>query len=108
MGQPPEKFNIEYGLIIALIVLLTAIIPFIIASICVRRAKGSAQFLSALFVPVLVSAVGYALFFYIFVAPNAPGVTALQVVPRSAIPGFAISAIFFISYFITRSRSNKG
>ena len=107
MGQPPPSFNVKYGLVVGLIVVLTAIIPFLCTWVLVRRIKGSAQFLSAVLLPTLVSAIGYALFFYVFIAPSAPGVTAMQVIPRSAVPGFAISAIFFISHFLTRTRSQE-
>jgi hypothetical protein len=105
MGQPPPSFNIEYGLTVALIVLLTAVIPFFNTWIFLRHTQGRLRFLLAAIVPILVSAIGYALFFYVFIAPSAPGVTVMQVVPRSAIPGFAISLIFFASYFISTSRS---
>jgi len=102
MASPPDTFNFTYAKIVAVIVLFTAIIPFIISYFSLKLLKGAWSYVFALILPVFCSALGYATFFYLFIAPNSSQVELMQVVPRSLIPGLAISLILIVTALLTR------
>jgi len=102
MGAAPETFNLAYAQTIAIIVLLTAVIPFIISSFLVKIVKGAGGYILALLLPTVCSALGYAAFFYKFIAPFSSEVELMQVVPRSLIPGLAISLILIVTALLKR------
>jgi hypothetical protein len=102
MGAAPEAFNIAYAKTVAIIVLLTAILPFIISYFSIKAVKGAGSYILALLLPTICSALGYAVFFYQFIAPFTSEVELMQVVPRSLIPGLAISLILIATALLKR------
>ena len=102
MGAAPETFSLAYAKTVAIIVLLTAIIPFIISYFLLKIVKGSGGYILALLVPTICSALGYAAFFYKFIAPFTSEVALMQVVPRSLIPGLGISLILIVTALLKR------
>lgn len=98
----PPSFQQAYAINVAILVTLTALLPYIIARILVARIKGSAQLVSALIAPLVLCAVGFTIFFFVFIQPNFAQATLGPVVQRSITPGLAIGGILVLSLLLKR------
>ena len=90
MGQP------QYILTTGLVILMTAVIPFFTTYFLASQSKPPARYLLAAFMPLILSTLGLAIYFYLYIAPNAPGIPVTQVLPRAIIPGLVMSAILLL------------
>lgn len=45
---------------------------------------------------LILCALGLAVYFYLFIAPNAPGMSVMQVLPRAIIPGLVMGALLLL------------
>lgn len=102
---PQNGFNSGYAISVAIIVALTALMPYIITRIKMRFTSGALRVVTVLIAPVVVSAIGFALYFYGYIAPNFPGVSIAAVLPRSIFPGVVISGILLLSLAINRAKA---
>ena len=96
MGEP------MYMATTALVVILTAVIPFFIARHLLAKASPPKSYVLAAFVPLALSAIGLAIYFYMFIAPTAPGMAVTQVLPRAIAPGLVMSAILLIPILMSK------
>lgn len=94
---PQTSFNPDYTINVAIIVAFTAVLPWFITRIKMRFTSGLMQMLAILLAPVAISAIGFAVYYYVFIAPNFPDVPITAVLPRSLFPGMTISAILLLS-----------
>jgi hypothetical protein len=91
-----------YILTTALVVLMTAIIPFYVTYFLAKAASSPSCYLIASLMPLVLSGIGLAIYFYIFIAPNAPGMGVAQVLPRALLPGLVMGAISLFSMSIQK------
>lgn len=91
-GQPA---SLAYLLQVAILVTLTAVLPYVFARLLARIA-GGARTAVQLLAPSLFACLGYATFFVVFIAPYAPDVPALAVIPRGLLPGAIITALLLL------------
>lgn len=94
-------YSHAYAFQVAIIVTLTAIIPFYLASrLGSVVPKGKIAIL--LIAPTMLSVGGYAAFFLVFIAPNFPDVPMAGVVSRGVIPGALMSALLVFPVVLER------
>lgn len=96
-----QGYSHAYAIQVSIIVLATAILPYY-ATLWMQRVARRGWLPVTLFLPSLLAMSGYAAFFYIFIAPNYPDITASAVIPRGLMPGLAISAIMVLPVLIRR------
>jgi hypothetical protein len=97
-----DAWNTEYAIQVAILVIMTAIAPFYLVKFAVGRMEGSSKLLSTLILPSVLCAIGYGVFWYTRVRPSFPDVTLMQVLPRSLLPGIAISVLLLIPRFMRK------
>lgn len=86
----------QYIITTAVVIFLTAIIPFFVSYFVGRNLRSTPRYLVLGLLPLLLCAIGLATYFFLFIAPNAPGVSIMQVLPRAIIPGIVMSVILLI------------
>jgi hypothetical protein len=91
-----DTWNAEYALQVAILVVVTAIIPYYVARWITLKQVEIKRLVIELMLPVILCAIGYTLFYYTRVKPNFPDVTLEQVMPRSLFPGISISLILLM------------
>ena len=91
-----------YILTTGLLVFITAIIPFYVAFFLANKATPPSRYLLASLMPLVLSSIGLAIYFYLFIAPNAPGMAVTQVLPRALLPGLVMGAILLFAMFIQK------
>lgn len=91
----------NYAIQVAIIVVLTALIPFYVTS---RLGHLLVRIRVAIFavLPVGLAMAGYATFYFVFIAPNFPEVAAADVIVRGITPGIVISAILLVPVITSR------
>lgn len=82
-----------YMISTAILVILTAIVPYFLTRVLTTKVAQPRKKWVLSFSPLVLSALGLALYFYLFIAPNAPGMSVLQILPRSILPGVVISLL---------------
>lgn len=95
-AMPSLMGSSEYILTTVLVILLTAIIPYFATYILTRKGGSLDQYLLAGLLPLPLCAGGLAAYFYLFIAPNAPGMSVMDVLPRSLVPGLVMGAILLV------------
>ena len=103
-----QSWNTGYAIQVAIIALLTAVIPYYATRFVVVRQSPGVATSSLIFMPTVLAVIGYGIFYVVFVRPNFPDVTAAQVMPRGVLPGVCISAIQGAVFFWSRSRTETG
>ena len=96
MGQP------TYIKSTIILVILTAILPYFIALFVRGKMAGTSKLIASLVLPLILCLVGLATYFYVFIAPNAPGMSVTQVLPRAIIPGLVMGLILAQPLFMHR------
>ena len=96
MGQP------AYIKSTAILVVLTAILPYFLSHFVSRKVTGNRQLMTAAILPLILCTAGLACFFYVFIAPNVPGMSVTQVLPRAIVPGLVMGAILALPSFMHR------
>jgi hypothetical protein len=92
-GQQP--FSVAYALQVLILVALTAVLPW-------GLVRGAERLLPRLrwplrcVLPAVLACAGYAVFFWVFIAPAAPDVPAAAVVPRGVLPGIVMTALLAV------------
>ena len=104
-AMPNLMGSMQYLLTTVLVVLLTAIIPYIVSFILTRKGSSLKQYMTAAFLPLLLCTTGLAVYFYLFIAPNAPGMVVTQVLPRAIVPGLVMGAILILPMFMHKKTS---
>ena len=102
---PSQMGDPMYIATTALVVILTAVIPFFMARYLANKASAPKNYILAAVVPLALSALGLAIYFYVFIAPNAPGMAVTQVLPRAIVPGLVMSALLLMPMFMHRKDS---
>jgi hypothetical protein len=97
-----DAWNTQYAIQVAILVAMTAIIPFYLVKVAIGRMEGSSELLSTLILPTVLCAIGYGIFWYTRVKPSFPDVTLMTVLPRSFFPGIAISVLLLIPRFMRK------
>ena len=97
-----NAWNTQYAIQVAILVMMTAIVPFYLSKAIVGRSEGAAQWAAALLLPVVLCGLGYALFWYFRVKPSFPDVTLATVMPRSLMPGISIAVLILIPKVLRR------
>jgi hypothetical protein len=98
-------YSHAYALQVAIIVALTAIVPFYASSYAssrIARAVPRLKLWALLLLPASLAMAGYAAFFFTFIAPNFPDIAAIQVISRGLLPGIVISALLLFPSFADR------
>jgi hypothetical protein len=98
----PASFNQGYAINVAILVTLTAIVPYVVARLAMSMTSGAGRLASAVLVPTFMAAGGFATFFFVFIAPNFPQVELMTVLPRSLTPGGVIAVILLIHMVLRR------
>ena len=99
-AMPNLMGSSQYILTTMLVVLLTAIIPYIVTYILTRKGGSLGQYMTAGLLPLLLCAAGLATYFYLFIAPNAPGMSVTEVLPRAVVPGLVMGVILLLPMFM--------
>ena len=86
----------QYILTTGIVVVLTAIVPFFLSYFIGRNVTSNARYLVLGLLPLILCAAGLATYFYLFIAPNAPGMSVLQVLPRAVVPGLVMGALLLL------------
>lgn len=102
VAVPSMMGQTTYILTTSVLVLITAIIPFYAAYFLAKKASPPICYLLASLMPLVFSGIGLAIYFYLFIAPNAPDMGVTQVLPRALLPGLVMGAISLISLFIQK------
>jgi hypothetical protein len=87
MGQP------SYMISTAILVTLTAILPYGLSLLAVWRLSGPLEWALSAILPFVLSALGLATFFYLFIQPSFPGMSVMDVLPRALMPGILMGGI---------------
>lgn len=90
----------SYILTSCLLVILTAIIPFYLSISWSNKTKPPSRYVLAGITPLLLSTLGLTAYFYLFIAPNAPGISIIQVLPRAILPGLVMGMILVASILV--------
>jgi lipoprotein signal peptidase len=88
----------------AIMVILTAVLPYGIGFFLTRKTSGNTQILLAFVTPLILCIVGLATYFYIYIAPNAPGLAVTKVLPRAILPGLIMGAILAVPIYLKRKQ----
>ena len=94
-----QGYSHAYAIQVALIVIATAILPFYLTRWLARAIPG-ARLPIMIVVPSLIALTGYAAFFFVFISPNFPQISAAQVIPRGFVPGVVISLILLLPVIV--------
>jgi hypothetical protein len=86
----------QYILTTGIVIVLTAIVPFFLSYFIARKVSSNARYVVLGLLPLLLCALGLAFYFYIFIAPNAPGMSVMQVLPRTIVPGLVMGALLLL------------
>ncbi|TNE36751.1 MAG: hypothetical protein EP347_10200 [Alphaproteobacteria bacterium] len=97
-----NAWNTEYAIQVAILVVMTAVAPFYLSKGLVARMDGVGGWLVTLVTPVVLCAIGYALFWYFRVKPSFPDVTLMTVLPRSLLPGLSITVLVLLPKVLRR------
>lgn len=98
----PETFSIGYAINVAILVTLTAILPYVITRFEIAMTKGPVRYILALTSPLILCGAGFATFFFLFIAPSFPQADIMTVLPRSLFPGVTISIILLVPLILHR------
>ena len=90
---PSQMGQSTYIFTTIILVVLTALIPYLIGLSMAAKVKLGHPFVTAIIVPFLLSAGGLAVYFFLYIKPVAPGMSVTQVLPRAVIPGLCLSAL---------------
>ena len=93
LAVPQESFSLQYTYMTGLVILFTAILPLVLTGLISSRLKGLMAIAVAFFLPGILSAAGYASYWYLFITQIAPDVPIDAVVPRALTPGIAMGVI---------------
>ncbi len=77
----------------AIMIILTAVIPYGASYLIQKKLHGSARYGAALLLPLVLGALGLATYFFVFIAPSGSPVTLDKVLPRSITPGIIMGVI---------------
>jgi hypothetical protein len=88
----------------AIMITLTAIIPYGAAFLIAQKIPSRARYGVAFIVPVLLAFAGLATYFFIFIAPSGAPVTLAQVLPRALKPGLIMGLLVLIPIWLQRKR----
>ena len=88
-----EDFQLGYLINVGILVMLTTVIPYYLTRLGMRIFSGNTRAASALILPVTFSAIGLAVFFFIFIKPYVPGLSLMAILPRSLIPGIIMTVM---------------
>lgn len=102
LAVPEMMFQLPYILTTLLLIFLTAVIPYIIGFWAVRKTDGVGRYAAALATALGLGALGLAIYFYLFIAPNAPGMAVTAVLPRAIIPGLILAAVLVLPFILHR------
>jgi hypothetical protein len=103
-----QSWNTGYAIQVAIIALLTAVIPYYATRFAISRQSFAVATSSLIFMPTVLAVIGYGIFYVVFVRPNFPEVTAAQVMPRGLTPGVCVSVILAAAFFWSRSQTDTG
>ncbi len=96
LAAAPAGLNTGYILSVAIIVLLTAIIPLIAAGLISRALPaGAASIGAAAILPVIFAALGFTLYWIVYLQPSF-GVPLEIVLPRALFPGVTLGALLAV------------
>ena len=90
---PSQMGQSTYIITTIILVTLTAVLPYIIGLWATAKFRAGHPYLRAAVVPFLLSALGLALYFYLFIQPAAPNMSVTKILPRSVIPGLCLSTL---------------
>jgi hypothetical protein len=100
VAVPSMMGQTTYIITTSLVVLMTAIIPFYVTYFLTKKASSPSRYVLASLMPLILSGIGLSIYFYLFIAPNAPGMGVAQVLPRAILPGLVMGAILLAAMFI--------
>lgn len=101
----PDEFSAAYAQSVAVLVLLTAIPPFILGLAFVRgmALRGFVGVMAAAFVGVILCVAGYAAYWWFFLAPIGGAPAVYDVAPRGIGWGLAFGALAGLANWSSRS-----
>jgi hypothetical protein len=88
-----DDFQLGYLINVGILVMLTTVIPYYLTRLGMNIVSGNARAATALVLPITFSAIGLAVFFFIFIKPYVPGLSLMAILPRSLIPGIIMTVI---------------
>ncbi len=95
-------YSHAYAIQVGIIVLLTAILPYYLTRFSVTRRQSFAPLVVTV-LPTVLAMTGYALFFFVFIAPYNGEVPVTAVVIRGLLPGVAVTVILSLPYLADRA-----
>lgn len=93
LAVPQDGFNLSYIISTGIVVLLTALVPFLVALFVSTRGTKPVNVVTGLAAPVLLSGVGFWAYWQFFILGFAPDVPLSQVLPRALMPGLIMGAL---------------
>jgi len=96
--------SLNFVLSTAVMILLTAVLPYTLSYYFLKKRRGFRRYMLAFFGPLILGAIGLALYFYIFIAPSGAPVSIVQVLPRSVTPGLIMGTILLASTWLFRRK----
>ena len=102
LSAAPSTFNVGYLVSVVVLVVLTGVLPFVLASFIAGKAEGSvASWVTALGVAVIACCAGYAGYFKLFIEPQNLEVSMWDVAFRGIYAG-SIQGILAALYSVAR------
>ncbi len=98
MAQP------GYMMTTALLVIMTAVIPYFLSWFLVQKIEGYARYGAALVLPLVLGAAGLATYYFLIIVPMETPLTLAKVLPRSITPGVVLGLILLASTFLHREK----
>lgn len=105
VAVPQQGFDPRYAINVGIIVALTAILPYLITKFVMRSGSMVSRITMVMVLPIVISTIGFAIYYFLFIAPNFADVPIKAVLPRSAFPGITVSAILILSLILNRKKS---
>ena len=104
LAADPGTFVPQYVFTTAILVVLTGVIPFFVGRFVFDRTGSGigVASIASLLVPLVLTAIGLAIYFFMFIAPQNLGLSVMDVLPRSLTPGLVQGALLAIGFFDAR------
>ena len=100
---PQQMGQAAYIVTTGVVLLLTAIIPFFASHFAIRNMTSNMRYVIAGVLPLTLCGIGLATYFFVFIAPNAPGISVMQVLPRAIVPGLVMGVLLLLPLFMRKT-----
>lgn len=107
LAVPEQMGELTYTWTTALMVVLTAVIPFFVSYILIPRLDRMGALLIGALLPLILSGVGLTIYYYGFIARYVPDIALTDVLPRALAPGIIMGLILVIPLVLAKDQSTE-